>query len=606
MSFECESQIGTWRLITALDPDDGTLTTELWRATAPTPDMPLTRLVGAGPVWTAASPWNAARVGLPLYAGTRHWRLVQGLTADPLPPDATPEDVHAYCTALWHDPPAVTAEDLDRDPADTRLRVMVSEPHDPDTMPCRIETTWAPGDATAQCRVWRTDRVPPAEVWTQPLRPDQAGAEHWALMTALAARPQTMPEEWGAICEDATLFSPVAQARFQATAPTDQAYDLYVRSDLADWGPFELETARPVGQPVQVTLRRTDVPPDEAVLWQYAHIPDEPAYQALHEQGRSFDAEWLHHEAAHTLHNSLREFQRPDTVVAQKEALQLFLEAFYRFAPVARIDAATLGTEALGGTCERLTWQRIVRELGPGQARLLCERPPDAQPEDPWSVLVVKAKKGEAATDDQGRPVVTWRTVDKFAPLFQTTVDPGRLDAFLQRVDTAAQALGGHPAWFPRTWPELHPERWAQVVQAAVQGPVIPTPKTATPANPKARWAYGFDDRLGMYFLWTEDAAGTVTGIAKTELPTPIPGTHPPQKTMPHFWVDPTALLREAAAKDLYPTPARRVPTSVQKAWDNTQQRLAAAAAQWEAEARAAMAATPDPSPSRPAGPALH
>lgn len=595
MTFECESQIGTWRLITSLDPDDGTLTTELWRATAATPDAPLTRLVGAGPVWTATLPWDARRIGLPLYAGTRHWQLVHGLTAEPLPPEATPEDIAAFCAALWDAPPTVTPDDPDRDRADVQPRVMVSEPADPDTMPCCVETVWTPGDPDARCRVWRTDRVPPEAVWTQPLRPDQAGAEHWALMTALAAHPQADPEEWGALCEGATLFSPVAQARFQPTVPTDQAYDLYVRSDLTAWGPFELETARPVGQPVQVTLRQTDVPPDEAVLWTYAHQPEDPAFAAY---GRSFDPSWLHHEAVHTLNDSLRQFRRPDTAAKQTQALQVFLEAFYRYAPLARVDAATLGTEALSAVCERLTWQRIVRELGPGQARLLCERPPDAAPGDPWTVLVVKAKKAETSTDApetsppgdaSERPTVTWRTVDKFAPLYQTTLLHDQLDAFLQRVDTAAQAVSGHPAWFPPTWPETHPERWAQVVKAAVAGPVIP-PAPPTASDPVERWAYGFDPQWGLYFLWKDHAERGVTGVAVTTLPAPIPGTT--QKTMPRFWVDPTVLLRDAAAKDLYPAPARQVPQRVRTAWEQTQERLQQAVAQWETQAKADMGLT--------------
>lgn len=574
-SIDLESQIGIFRLITTYEAASHSLVSELWETTAhpdATPDnvAPWTTLMGDAPLWQRRLPLHTPSAILS--AGTRHWQMLYGLTADPIPVDASAEAIAAYCDALWDQPPALSTPHTE--PPATGLSC-VSLP-DPDH-PVLVQTTWNPTAPDATVTVHQT--VTRETLWAQAVPFAVAGAEHVAVTTGLqTGLAHHAAADWAALCDDASLFSAAAQAARTADVPTDQPYVAYHAADLSAWGPYRLEIAQPVHQPVQLTLSRTDKPPDEAVLWTLC-----PDAEGLTFGRDAEDWPWWLAEWQHTAETAMTRYTVPDAADTRDIVLSTLTHTFFTAAcqpdePDAAARALNTLEEVLPPAAKPA---RITRDFPQAKCRLIVEPAHKADPTDPWVATLTRAKT-EVVTDATGQKMVQWRTVDKFRPLWQGPIPAAEVSTVLDRIDDTMAHYGSHPAWFPPQWPELATQRIIEIVQAATEGPVVPQPPVG---SPPPSWHYGFDAEEGVYFMWRTDPQNphNVRGIAVAELLEPVPGTD--RTTVPRWWADPIQLVQNAAAKGVYPVPERQVPSAVIDKDRAVQAELRQAAQTWEQHA---------------------
>ncbi|SMC08202.1 hypothetical protein SAMN00768000_3741 [Sulfobacillus thermosulfidooxidans DSM 9293] len=581
-SFDLETQLDSWRLITTWDAATHRIQTELW-PTVRHPDASpddfapwTTQLAGSAPVWQQTQPATPTAF---LAAGTQHFHMAQALQRDPLPPlgsdPAEREALRTYCDTLWQHP-APEAPLPEGDDAVLPPLRLFSQP-DPDRA-CVLETIWQPGHDQARMTLWRTDTLPPVSLYDAEVPSSVAGAEHAAVMDVLADHiGQTPVTAWADLVDQARLY----RTADRPTIPTDQAYLSYDEIALSSWGPYTLTIAQPVDQPVQMTLARTDKPPDEAVVWFSCPAVDHPEWPTTAADLRFFAGAWKT-----ALDQASRQYVLPTAADDTDRLLARVTDRFFAKA----LDATATGPlkDSWRDTLADFLPPRhlkTIRDFPAQKMRLLVEPPDD--PDGPWMATLTKAKR-ETTVDDSGQRVTRWRTVDKFAPLWRQAIAPDQVDAFVHRVDAAIAQFGQHPAWFPPTWPEVHPQRLVSLVQAAAQGPVVPE----GPATPQ--WHYGFDPDQGVYFLWkteTADPTSRLRGVATGELATPIPGME--KLLMPMWWADPFDVLNAAAEKGVYPQPASRVPQAVIDRDRQAQAALHAAVHTWE------QATQPAPAPQR-------
>lgn len=566
MDFGMESQIGPWRLITDVRAQDQVVRTELWRAEDVPGTLWQSRLTGDEPVWTVEM---ALAPGLPLYTGARHWQLVNALQDEPLPRTASDDAVQTYCEGVWETPlpeDASLAETAPPSPrwtapawASTDTRSMVTQP-DPDSA-LEVWTTWNPHEAQARVFVQRTDTDPPTVLWRTTLPPTLAPAEHVVMAQALGDLDPEAFDQVADRCAAAAIFSRPPDD----PVPTDQAYVQYQKTPLPEWGPFVLETAQAVHQPAVLTCLRTDVPPDEAVIWQHpwpAPAPDE-ADEAL----------WLHHETVQAVREATQQYAIPQAVSARANGLAAVLAAYHEGAPIP--------PDVLS---EHIRPDQAVVNFPGLQARLIAERPRHADPAQHWALMLVKARVEKSRPGPEDPPGRVWRTVDKQAPLFVDTVPAEHIRATFERARDTLRAVEHDPVWFPpNQHVSTHQEMAARIVKAACQGPVIPQP----PANqPDQGWRYGYSPDQGLYYLWQEAPDHTVRGVATRPLPRPVPGL--PKPVAPRTWSNPLKLVQEAARRDtpIYPQSAPRVPAGIVAFDQRVDRALEAAAAAWEEHLR--------------------
>ncbi len=571
MDFGMESQIGPWRLISDVNQEERSLRTELWRA-EDNPDMILeSRLIGGEPVWEIG---ESLAPGVPLYTGVRHWQLVNALMEDPLPAQASNADVNAYCDGVWDAPlpdePQASSETVWNW---TQTRSMVSTP-DPDGS-LEVWTTWNPADPQARVLVQRTDTDPPTVLWDTTLPPTIAPAEHVVMAQALRAVEPDAYDQVAARCQAAAIFSRPPDD----PVPTDQAYVQYQATPLPEWGPFQLETAQAVHQPAVLTCLRTDVPPDEAVVWQ--HVWPTPAADEADE------ALWLHHETVQAVRDASRQYALPEALPARANGLAAVLADYHEGTPVP--------PDVLSA---HLRNDQAVVDLPGLKARLIAERPRHADPVQDWTLLLVKARTDKSQPEPGDPPGRVWRTTDKQSPLFAKQIPPEQIRETFVRARDTLQALEHDPVWFPPNqfvW--SHQQLAAKICQAACAGPVIPQPPAG---QPDQGWRYSYSPEQGLYYLWNETPDHTVQGVATRPLPQPVPGL--PKQVAPISWVSPLTLVQEAAGRDtpIYPQGAPRVPPGVVAFDQRVDQALQAAADAWERNLRQP---GPDPQAAQPSHP---